>query len=374
MLRYLTSGESHGKCMLAILDGMPAGLKVEESLVNEDLSRRMAGYGRGARMKIEADKAEILSGLRRSRTIGSPLAVMIRNVDQSIDKLPIILDPRPGHADLAGAIKYGFSDVRDVLERASARETVARVSVGAICKMLLAEFGIRIASHVLVIGNVESRPSELGFRQIVTLSEKSPVRCADSAASRLMKKEIDMAAAEGDTLGGVFEVIINGVPPGLGSYAQWDRRLNGILAGAMMSIQAVKGVEFGAGFNIATKRGSMVHDEIFYSKYEGFFRKTNNAGGIEGGMTNGEDIRIRACMKPIATLSKPLASVNIKTKKPFKATVERSDTCAVPAAGVIGEAVAAVEIANAMIEKFGGDSVSEMKRNFDGYLEQIKKF
>lgn len=374
MLRYLTSGESHGKCMLAILDGMPSGLKIDESLINEELYRRMSGYGRGARMKIEADKAEILSGLRRSRTIGSPVAVMISNVDQSIAKLPIILEPRPGHADLAGAIKYDRDDIRDVLERASARETVARVSVGAICKMLLAEFDIRITSHVMVVGNVESRPNNLGFRQIVTLAEKSPVRCADNAASRLMRKEIDMAAAAGDTLGGIFEVIVNGVPPGLGSYAQWDRRLDGILAGAVMSIQAVKGVSFGAGFDIATRRGSAVHDEIFYSKDKGFFRKTNNAGGVEGGMTNGEDIRIRAAMKPIATLKKPLASVNIKTKKPFKATVERSDTCAVPAAGVIGEAVVAVEIANAMIGKFGGDSLGEMRRNFDGYLEQVKKF
>ncbi len=374
MLRYLTSGESHGKCMLAILDGMPSGLKINESSINEELCRRMSGYGRGARMKIEADKAEILSGLRRSRTIGSPIAVMIRNVDQSIEKLPVILEPRPGHADLTGAIKYDRDDVRDVLERASARETVARVSVGALCKILLAEFGIRITSHVMVVGNVASRPNNLGFRQIVTLSEKSPVRCADRAASRLICKEIDMAAAEGDTLGGIFEVIVNGVPPGLGSYAQWDRRLDGILAGAIMSIQAVKGVSFGAGFDIATKRGSAAHDEIFYSKGEGFFRKTNNAGGIEGGMTNGEDIRIRAAMKPIATLRKPLASVNIKTKRAFKATVERSDTCAVPAAGVIGESVVAVEIANAMIEKFGGDSVGEMRRNYDGYLEQVKKF
>ena len=374
MLRYLTSGESHGKCMLAILDGMPSGLKVDESVINKELSRRMAGYGRGGRMKIESDKAEILSGLRRSRTIGSPIAVMVRNVDSVIDKLPVILEPRPGHADLAGAMKYDCDDIRDVLERASARETVARVSVGAICKILLSEFGIRITSHVTVVGNVESRPNNLGFKQIITLSEKSPVRCADSAAARLMCREIDRATAEGDTLGGVFEVVINGVPPGLGSYAQYDRRLDGILAGAIMSIQAVKGVSFGAGFNIATKRGSAAHDEIFYSKAGGFFRKTNNAGGIEGGMTNGEDIRIRAAMKPIATLKKPLASVNIRTKRAFKATVERSDTCAVPAAGVVAESVAAVEIANAVIEKFGGDSVGEMLRNYEGYLSQVKKF
>ena len=374
MLRYLTSGESHGKCMLAILDGMPAGLKVDAALVNNELCRRMAGYGRGGRMKIERDAAEILSGLRRSRTIGSPIAIMVRNVDQSIGKLPIILEPRPGHADLAGAIKYGFDDVRDVLERASARETIARVSAGAVCKILLAEFGIRITSHVTAIGNVESRKNSLGYKQIATLSERSQVRCADAAASVLMCKEIDMAMREGDTLGGVFEVIVNGVPPGLGSYTQWDRRIDAKLARAVMSIQAIKAVSFGAGFALAEMRGSTAHDEIFYSKSNGFFRKTNNAGGIEGGMTNGEDVRIQAAMKPLATLKRPLASVNIKTKRAFKATVERSDVCAVPAAGVIGEAVVAVEIANAVIEKFGGDSVREMRRNFDGYMEQVKRF
>ncbi|MFA5144215.1 MAG: chorismate synthase [Candidatus Omnitrophota bacterium] len=374
MLRYLTSGESHGKCMLAILDGMPAGLKVESSLINEELCRRMAGYGRGGRMKIERDSAEILSGLRRLRTIGSPITIMIKNVDQSIDRLPVVLQPRPGHADLAGAMKYGLDDVRDVLERASARETAARVGVGAVCKILLSEFGIRITSHVTAIGKVESRSNNLGYKQIITFSEKSPVRCADSAASVLMCREIARAQAEGDTLGGAFEVIVGGVPAGLGSYTQWDRRIGGILAQAVMSIQAVKAVGFGAGQGLAGMRGSGAHDEIFYSKKKGYYRRTNNAGGIEGGMTNGEDIRIRAYMKPIATLRKPLASVNIKTRKAFKAAVERSDTCAVPAAGVIAEAVTAIEIANAMIGKFGGDSVSEMRRNFDGYLSQIRKF
>jgi len=374
MLRYLTSGESHGKCLLAILDGMPSGLKVAEAAINEELARRMAGYGRGARMKLEADRAEILSGLRRGQTIGAPLAVMIKNVDQSIEKLPVILEPRPGHADLAGAIKYDLDDIRDVLERASARETAARVSVGAISKLLLAQFDIRVTSHVTSIGSVESRKNNLGYRQIVTLSQKSPVRCADAAASVLMVKEIDRAAREAETLGGIFEIIVNGVPPGLGSYSQWDTRLDGDLAKAVMSIQAVKGVSFGAGFELAGMRGSAAHDEIFYARAKGFFRNTNKAGGIEGGMTNGEEIRIRAAMKPISTLKKPLASVNIKTKKPFKATVERSDTCAVPAAGVIGESVVAVEIANAMIAKFGGDSLGEMKRNFEGYMSQIKEF
>ena len=374
MLRYLTSGESHGKCLLTILDGMPAGLKIDEALINEELSRRMAGYGRGGRMKVEADKVEVLSGIRHSKTIGSPIAIMIKNIDHSIDKLPAILEPRPGHADLAGAIKYGADDIRDVLERASARETAARVGVGAICKILLSEFGIRMTSHVTAIGSVESRPVNLGLKQIITLAEKSPVRCADRAASILMCKAIDRAMAEGDTLGGVFEIIASGVPIGLGSYTQWDLRLNARIAQAVMSIQAVKAVGFGAGPALASMRGSAAHDEIFYAKGRGFYRNTNNAGGIEGGMTNGEDIRIRACMKPIATLKKPLASVNIKTKKAFKAAIERADICAVPSAGVVGEAVVAVEIANAFLEKFGGDSVAEMQRNFKGYLEQIRRF
>jgi len=374
MLRYLTSGESHGKCMLTILDGMPAGLHIDRSVIDKELSRRMSGYGRGKRMEIESDKVEILSGLRRSVTIGSPIAIMVKNVDQSIDKLPVVLEPRPGHADLSGALKYGFKDIRDVLERASARETVSRVSAGALAKVLLAEFGIRIASHVTVISSVESKARGLGFSQIITMSERSPVRCADPAASNMMCQEIEKAMAAGDTLGGVFEVLISGVPAGLGGYAQWDKRIDGSLAKAIMSIQAVKGVSFGIGFDAARRKGSMVHDEIFYDKKKGFFRKTNNAGGIEGGMTNGEDIVIRAVMKPISTLKKPLSSVNIKTKKSISATVERSDVCAVPAAGVIGEAVSAIEIANAVIEKFGGDSLAEIKRNYKGYIEQIKKF
>ena len=374
MLRYLTSGESHGKCMLTILDGMPAGLHIDRSVIDKELSRRMSGYGRGKRMEIESDKVEILSGLRRSITIGSPIAIIVKNIDQSIDKLPVVLEPRPGHADLSGALKYGFKDIRDVLERASARETVSRVSAGALAKVLLAEFGIRIASHVTVISSVESKARGLGFSQIITMSERSPVRCADPAASNMMCQEIEKAMAAGDTLGGVFEVLISGVPAGLGGYAQWDKRIDGSLAKAIMSIQAVKGVSFGIGFDAARRKGSMVHDEIFYDKKKGFFRKTNNAGGIEGGMTNGEDIVIRAVMKPISTLKKPLSSVNIKTKKSISATVERSDVCAVPAAGVIGEAVSAIEIANAVIEKFGGDSLAEIKRNYKGYIEQIKKF
>ena len=374
MLRYLTSGKSHGKALFTILDGMPAGLRIDAAAINRELARRMLGYGRGKRMQIESDKVEILSGLRRSVTIGSPIAMMVANIDRSIDRMPVVLEPRPGHADLAGALKYDLKDIRSVLERASARETVARVSVGAVCWSLLSEFGIRIASHVTVIGGVESRAERPGFDRIVTIAERSPVRCADPAASKLMCREIEEAMEASDTLGGVFEVIITGAPAGLGSYAQWDRRIDAKLSAAVMSIQAVKGVGFGIGFEAARRRGSAVHDEIFYDRKKGFWRRTNNAGGIEGGMTNGEDIVIQAVMKPISTLRTPLASVNIKTKRPIKAAVERSDTCAVPAAGVIGEAVCAVEIAGAMIEKFGGDSVREMKRNYAGYREQVRKF
>ena len=374
MLRYLTSGESHGKCMLTILDGRPAGLFVDKKFVDAELSRRMFGYGRGKRMAIESDRVNILSGLRKSRTIGSPIALLIENTDQSIDSLPAILDPRPGHADLAGALKYNTKDARDILERASARETVARVASGALAKILLKEFGINVTSHVVRIGHVEAKTRGLGARQIETLASKSPVRCADPVASRLMTREIDEASASGDTLGGVFEIIISGLPAGLGSHTQWDRKIDARLAMALVSIQAIKGVSFGAGFAVASARGSLVHDGIFFDGSKGFFRKTNNAGGIEGGMTNGEDIVIQAAMKPIATLKKPLESVNLKTKKSHAASVERSDTCAVPAAGVVGESVSALEIAGAFIEKFGGDSIVEMKRNFEGYLKQVKTF
>jgi chorismate synthase len=360
--------------MLTILDGVPAGLVIDKRCIDAELSRRMMGYGRGKRMSIERDTVEILSGLRKGRTIGSPITLLVKNIDHSMDKLPVVLEPRPGHADLSGALKYNTKDVRDVLERASARETVARVGAGALAKALLGEFGIRVMSHVVVIGSVEAKTDGLGFNQIITISEKSPVRCADPDASRLMCEEIDLAAKASDTIGGVFEVIVSGVPAGLGSYVQWDRRIDANLARAVMSIQAIKAVSFGTGFESARRMGSAVHDEIFYDKRRGFYRKTNNAGGVEGGMTTGEDIVVRGVMKPISTLRKPLASVNIKTKRPFKATVERSDICAVPAAGVVGEAVSAIEIANAFIEKFGGDSIAEMRRNYEGYLSQIRKF
>ncbi|MDO8536555.1 MAG: chorismate synthase [Candidatus Omnitrophota bacterium] len=374
MLRYLTGGESHGRSMLTIVDGIPAGLYVDRSIIDLELARRMLGYGRGKRMAIESDKVDILSGLRKDRTIGSPVSLIVKNADHSIDKLPKIYEPRPGHADLSGILKYNLSDIRDVLERASARETVSRVAVGALCKMLLAEFGITVVSHVVAIGFAVSKSRNLTFEKIADSSMKSPVMCVNPAASANMCREIDRAAKAGDTLGGVFEVLIHGVPPGLGSYAQWDRRIDGALARAIMSIQAIKGVSFGIGFESAALRGSLVHDEIFHNKKKGFYRKSNNAGGIEGGMTTGEDIIIRAAMKPIATLRRPLSSVDIRTKKPVKAAVERSDVCAVPAASVIGEAVCSIEIANSLIEKFGGDSVSEMRRNYDGYLSQVKRF
>ncbi|MDP2928946.1 MAG: chorismate synthase [Candidatus Omnitrophota bacterium] len=374
MLRYLTGGESHGTDMITIVDGLPAGLYIDKSVIDLDLARRMFGYGRGKRMAIELDRVNILSGLRNNRTIGSPVSLLVKNADQSITKQPKVLAPRPGHADLSGALKYNLSDIRDVLERASARETVSRVAAGALCKILLAEFGIVVTSHVIAIGAVVSKARGLTFDEIIASSAKSPVRCANKNASIDMCREIDKAMKAGDTLGGVFEVLIHGVPPGLGSYAQWDRKMDANLSRAVMSIQAIKAVSFGIGFESAALKGSLAHDEIFYGKKIGFYRKTNNAGGIEGGMTTGEDIIIKAAMKPIATLRKPLSSVDIRTKRPVKAAVERSDVCAVPAAAVIGEAVSSIEIANALIEKLGGDSISEMRRNYKGYLAQIRRF
>jgi chorismate synthase len=373
MLRYLTGGESHGKCMLTIVDGIPAGLKINRTIIDDELARRMMGYGRGKRMKIESDKVQILSGIRSEKTIGSPVSLLIKNIDQSIDKLPKIYEPRPGHADLSGILKYNLDDIRSVLERASARETVSRVAVGALSKILLAQFNIKIASHVVAIGAVVSKTKGLTLDKIISISSKSPVMCADTSASVGMCREIDKAEKAGDTLGGAFEIIIHGVPPGLGSYVQWDRKIDANLSRAVMSIQAIKGVSFGIGFEAAVLAGSKVHDEIFYDKKRSFYRKTNNAGGIEGGMTTGEDIILRAAMKPISTLSKPLSTVDIRTKRSVKATVERSDVCAVPAAAVIGEAVSAIEIANALLEKFGGDSVAEMRRNYEGYLAQVRR-
>ncbi|MBI4551923.1 MAG: chorismate synthase [Candidatus Latescibacteria bacterium] len=386
MLRYLTAGESHGPALTTILEGLPAGLKVSAEEINVDLKRRQGGYGRGGRMKIESDQADILGGIRHGETLGGPVSLLIRNNDWKnwTDVMAIerpetpterrrVTKPRPGHADLAGGLKYNQRDLRNILERASARETAARVAVGAIAKRLLAEFGVGVMSHVVRIGTVEADVSGLTADDIRDRAEASPVRCADPRAEAGMIAEIDRAKGLRDTIGGVFEVRVTHVPPGLGSHVHWDRKLDGRLAQAVMSIQAVKGVEIGLGFGTTERLGSEVHDEIFYADGR-FFRKTNRAGGIEGGMSNGEDILVRGALKPIATIMRTIWSVDIDTKEPFDSAKERSDICTVPAAGVIGEAVVAFVIADAMREKFGGDSVDEMKRNFDGYLQQVREY
>lgn len=372
MLRFLTAGESHGEALLGILEGIPSGVRVDKVFLDEELKRRQQGYGRGERMKIEDDKARILSGLRKGVTIGSPVSILIANKDFSIDKLPDIKNVRPGHADLAGVLKYGLKDARSVLERSSARETAMRVAIGAVCKILLQELKIRILSHVVEIGGVESHASSLSFDEILKNLSKSKLNCADHTSEKLMVEEIDNAKEKKDTLGGIFEVIIEGVPVGLGSYVQSDRRLDAMLASSVMSIPAIKAVEIGNGIESAGKLGSKVHDEVFYNKAKGIYRKTNNAGGIEGGVSNGEDIIVRGYMKPISTLMKGLNTIDISTKDPVKAAKERSDVCAVPAAGVVGEAMAAITIANTLLEKFGGDSISEIKKNHKAYLDGLK--
>lgn len=374
MLKYLTAGESHGKCLLGILEGLPAGLKLDKKQIDSELSRRQKGYGRGGRMKIEEDSVELLSGIRHGRTIASPVALFIANKDYKIDVLPSVTSPRPGHADLAGALKYNTHDMRDILERASARETAMRVAIGAVCKSLLKEFKIEIASHVTSIGRVCAQAEGLSFNQIRQRSMESSLACADKTVESAMIDEIDRAKKEGDSLGGVFEVLAVNVPIGLGSYVDWQRRLDGRLSQALMSIPAIKGVEIGAGFFGAVSRGSQLHDAIFVSKGGAFSRDTNRAGGLEGGITNGQVLVVRSAMKPIATLRKPLSSVNVNTKRPTKAAVERSDVCAVPAAAVVGEAAVAFILAQALLEKFGGDSLAETKRNYQGYLKQIKSF
>jgi len=387
MLRYLNGGESHGKMLLAILEGMPSGVPLTEAVVNLDLARRQKGYGRGGRMKIEQDRVEFVSGVRKGFTLGSPIGLQIANKDwknwQEIMAADhgdpatqrVVTKPRPGHADLVGAIKYDHTDIRNVLEKASARETAIRVAVGAVARVLLSQFGMIIVSHVREIGGIQAETSRLSLEQIREAAEASEVRCADAPAAGKMVEKIREAKDKGDTLGGVFEVIVDNVPIGLGSYSQWDRRLGARLAFALMSIQAMKGVEIGMGFEAARRFGSEVHDEIFHDDAKGgFYRKTNNAGGLEGGITNGQPIVLRVAMKPISTLYSPLKSVDIKSKEPFEATVERSDICTVPAAGVIGEAVVAFELAAGMIEKFGGDSLTEMKRNFNSYQEYVKNW
>jgi chorismate synthase len=355
-------------------------------MVNQDLFRRQHGYGRGGRMRIEKDSVELVSGVRHGKTLGSPIGLLIANKDWDnwkdimavepgeVPADKVVTRPRPGHADLVGAIKYGHRDLRNVLEKASARETAIRVAVGAVAKALLGQFGMRVVSYTVEIGGIVANRIDDPLKAYEK-AEQSVVRCPDEVAGALMVERIRMAKHRGDTLGGVFEVVVTNPPIGLGSYAQWDRRLSARLAMAAMSIQAMKGVEIGMGFEAARRFGSEVHDEIFYDKHaRRFYRKTNHAGGLEGGITNGEPIVIRVAMKPIATLYNPKKSVDIETKEPFDATVERSDICTVPAAGVVGEAVIAFEMANAMVEKFGGDSLEEMKRNYDAYMSYVRAF
>jgi len=386
MLRYLNAGESHGQCLMAVLEGVPAGLPITAEEVNNDLARRQGGYGRGGRMRIEKDQIEFACGVRKGKTLGNPLGLLIRNKDwenwkdiMAVEPGPpsterVVTRPRPGHADLVGAIKYGHRDIRNVLEKASARETAIRVAVGSVGKALLGQFGMQVVSYTMEIGSVVA-PTPDDPLQAYAKAEESQVRCWDQAAGEKMIEEIRSAKHKGDSLGGVFEVVVTNPPIGLGSYTQWDRRLSARLAMAAMSIQAMKGVEIGMGFESARRLGSEVHDDIYPDDAQtGFMRKTNNAGGLEGGITNGQPIVIRVAMKPIATLYRPKNSVDIQTKEPFEATVERSDICTVPAAGVVGEAVIAYEMANAMMEKFGGDTLDEMKRNFDAYQAYVKSF
>jgi len=390
MLRYFTAGESHGEALVAFLSGLPAGVKVDQAFLDRELWRRQQGYGRGGRMKIERDTAHILSGVRQGLTIGSPIAIQLENKDWKNwqESLPVgegdpakhkrVASPRPGHADLAGALKYNFSEARYVLERASARESAARVAIGAVAKLFLRELGIEVLSHVVTTGNV-SLQKDVSWQQISTLHAREDVllNCVDPETEQRMKEEVDKVLKTGDSLGGVFEVVAHQVPPGLGTYAQWDERLDGLLAGAVMSLQAVKAVEIGSGVAAAYSPGSTVHDEIGYtgsSGYTAFSRTHNNAGGIEGGVSNGEDIRVRGYLKPISTLRRPLQSVDFETREPVKAAYERSDVCVVPAAGVAAEAMVALTLARCALEKFGGDSMIETLRNFQGYCQQLKNY
>ena len=385
MLRYLTAGESHGQCLTAILEGVPSGLPLRAEDIDHDLARRQKGYGRGGRMRIEQDRVDFLAGVRKGHTLGNPITLLIRNKDwenwkeiMSPEPGPpamekVVTCPRPGHADLVGAIKYNHRDIRNVLEKASARETAIRVAVGAVAKRLLAEFGMNVYSYTVAIGGVTvALGKDLSVEEAFERAEKSDVRCPDEATSEKMVARIREAKHKGDTLGGIFEVVVTNPPLGLGSYAQWDRRLTGRLAMALMSIQAMKGVEVGMGFEAAQRFGSEVHDEIFYD--QGFTRGGNNAGGLEGGITTGQPIVLRTAMKPISTLYNPKKSVDILTKQPVEATIERSDICTVPAAGVVGEAVVAYEMASAFIEKFGGDTLQELRRNYDAYQDYVKRF
>lgn len=388
MLRFTSAGESHGPGLLGILEGIPAGLKIDAEFVNYELTRRQQGYGRGGRMKIESDKAEILSGVRNKITLGTPIAFLIKNDDfinwqdimgsgecSRVDE-KTVRRPRPGHADLAGAMKYNQQDMRNILERSSARETAVRVAVGAFCKILLAGFGIDVVSQVINIGGVAAAALEVNagnVDKVWEIIEKSPVRCADSGRAALMMEAIDNARAAGESLGGRFEVAVLGVPPGLGSHVNWEKRLDSRLAAALMGIPAIKAVEVGAGIENSVAPGSEVHDEIYYTEERGIYRRTNHAGGIEGGMSNGETIWVRGYMKPIPTLMKPLSSVDTLNWQVEKAAYERSDVCAVPAAAVVGEAMTAYVLAQAFLEKFGGDSIGEVSNNFAAYRQYLRK-
>jgi chorismate synthase len=389
MFRFTTAGESHGRALVAIVEGLPAGLPIDAEGIDHELARRQLGYGRGGRMKIEQDRVDILSGVRHGLALGSPVALLIENKDWAnwtgvMDAKPHevapeksrrIKRPRPGHADLAGGQKFGARDLRNILERASARETAARVACGALAKQLLAAFGVEIRSHVTQLGGIPEKPLQLSWAEVAAISDDAPLRCADAELQQRMVELIDRKREEGDTVGGIFEVIARGVVPGVGSHTAWDLKLDGRLAQAVMSIPAVKAVSIGAGSEASALPGSEVHDEIAYNnETKEFIRETNRAGGLEGGITNGEEIRISGHLKPLSTLRRPLRSVDIDTKQEETATFERSDITAVPAAGVIGETMMALVLAAAMREKFGGDSIGEMKRNFEGYREQLRGY
>jgi chorismate synthase len=394
MLRFLTAGESHGRALIVILEGVPAGLSIDVDAITRDLRRRQGGYGRGRRMASESDTAQILSGVRAGETIGSPIAMMIENrdwpnweytmrvtseppPDAGGAKRAPVTRPRPGHADLAGVAKYGRTDVRDILERASARETAARVAAGSIARQLLAHAGIRLTSHVFAIGGASLPPdARIPFERAAALPDDSPVRCVDPEIGRQMMEGIDAAKEAGDTLGGAFEIIATGVPVGLGSYTQWDRKLDGRLAQALMSIPAIKAVGIGLGPEVAVRPGSRVHDEILpdasRSHVTGVSRPSNNAGGLEGGVTNGEDLRVSAWMKPISTLMKPLRSVDLTTMEESPAAIERSDVCAVPAAAVVGEAMVSLVLADALVDRYGADSIADLDRALAASTEAVR--
>jgi chorismate synthase len=390
MLRFLTAGESHGKCLIGVLEGLPRGLDVDTGFINLQLHRRQLGYGRGGRMKIERDEIEITSGVRQGATLGSPISFVIENRDWDHWRVPMSVEraregsnlrtvtrPRPGHVDLAGALKFQTHDIRDVLERGSARETAARVAAGAFCRLLLRHFGILIGSHVIAVGKetVAEQFENLPTEKILALDPESPLRCADPQAEKRMIELIDATGKAGDSLGGVVEVVAASVPPGLGSHTQWDRRLSAQIAQSMMSIPSAKAVEIGSGIPAARLPGSAVHDEIFYgSGKKRFYRNTNRAGGIEGGISNGSEIRVKVYLKPIPTLRKPLQSVDVLSKESFEAAVERGDTCVVPAGGVVAEAMLGIVLAGAFLEKFGGDSIEEVKANYASFIRFLDEY